>query len=94
MLTQSETPYWQNPPTALAMKMRNAKGIRSYGAAYECWFMGVENSLMEVVSSEAYIYMPNVKNTSHLLTGDTTLAVSGPFNVSGHFTQSFAAFLP
>lgn len=32
VLTQSETPYWQNPPTALALKMHNSNNIRSYGA--------------------------------------------------------------
>ena len=37
VLSQSETPYWQNPPSALAMKIHNSKNIRSYGAAYECW---------------------------------------------------------
>ena len=25
VLTQSETPYWQNPPTALALKMHNSR---------------------------------------------------------------------
>ena len=34
VLTQAESPYWQNPPTALAMKVHNSKNIRSYGAAY------------------------------------------------------------
>jgi hypothetical protein len=29
VLTQSETPYWQNPPKALAMKINNSTNIRS-----------------------------------------------------------------
>ena len=50
VLTQSESPYWQNPPTALALKVHNSKNIRSYGGAYGardnsssiiCSFIGV-----------------------------------------------------
>jgi hypothetical protein len=57
VLTQSETPYWQNPPTAFAMKIHNSKNIRLYGGAYECWFGAIQSSLMEVVSSEAFMYL-------------------------------------
>ena len=56
--------------------------------------VAIERSLVEIIASEAYIYMPNVKNSSYLMTGDTTVNVSGPYNVTGHFTQSYAAFLP
>eukprot|EP01052_Picozoa_sp_SAG31_P067312 SAG31_NODE_26100_length_448_cov_1.028653_1_plen_78_part_01 len=28
------------------------------------------------------------------MTGDTTVNVSGVYNVTGHFTQSYVAFLP
>ena len=96
VMTQSETPYWQDPPSALAMKIHNSKNIRSYGAAYECWFHGVEKALLEVVASPAtYLYCPNQKNASLLLTGDHQVKASDPaYNVSGHFTQSFVAFLP
>ena len=71
VLSQSETPYWQNPPTAVAMKIHDSANIRSYGAAYECWFHGVEASLLEVVgSSSTFLYLPNTKNASHILSGD------------------------
>ena len=36
VLTQSETPYWQDPPTALALMVHNSQRITSYGGAYEC----------------------------------------------------------
>ena len=36
VLTQSETPYWQDPPTALALMVHNSQRIKSYGGAYEC----------------------------------------------------------
>lgn len=95
VLTQSETPYWQDPPTALAMKISNSTKIRSYGAAYECWFHGIEKALLEVDSSEAYLYLPNQRNASLLLTGDHKIKASDPqYNVTGHFTQSFVADIP
>jgi len=95
VLSQSETPYWQDPPTALAMKIHNSKNIRSYGAAYENWFHGVESSLLEVTSSEAYLYLPNTKNATYILTGDKQIKASDPrYNVTGHFTQSFVADVP
>ena len=97
VLSQSETPYWQDPPTALAMKVHNSKNIRSYGAAYECWFFGVENSLLEVVASpQTFLYLPNTKNATHILSGDKEVLASDPeYNVTGHyFTQSFAADVP
>jgi hypothetical protein len=137
LLTQSETPYWQEPPSAFAMKVRlsfacrrsfgtrfyassshearasvfwglnvrwcgmatcvqihNSKAIRSYGAAYECWFHGREKALLEVVASEAFLYLPNQYNATHLLVGDKTIAMEDRYNVSGHFTQSFVADVP
>ena len=95
VLSQSETPYWQDPPTALAMKIHNSTNIRSYGAAYENWFHGVESSLLEVTSSEAYLYLPNTKNATYILTGDNQIKASDPrYNVTGHFTQSFVADVP
>ena len=67
-----------------------------YGAAYECWFHGVETALLEVTSSpQTYLYLPNQKNSSLLLSGDKQIKASDPlYNVSGHFTQSFVADVP
>eukprot|EP01052_Picozoa_sp_SAG31_P000367 SAG31_NODE_11_length_38734_cov_21.263854_17_plen_155_part_00 len=96
VLTQSETPYWQDPPKALALKIHNSQNILSYGGAYECWFHGVEHSLLEVTSSlETFLYLPNVAKSALLLSGDKTIKASDPtYNVSGHFTQSFVADIP
>eukprot|EP01043_Picozoa_sp_COSAG02_P005865 COSAG02_NODE_162_length_32474_cov_13.222511_1_plen_149_part_00 len=96
VLSQSETPYWQNPPTALAMKIHDSKNIRSYGAAYECWFHGIETSLLEVVGSPStFLYLPNTKNASHIVSGDTEVLAADPrYNITGHFTQSFVASIP
>ena len=65
VVTQSESPYWQDPPTALAMKIHNADRIWSYGAAYEVWFHGIQATLQEVTASRGvYLYSPNTYNAS------------------------------
>ena len=60
------------------------------------WFNAAESSLQEVEGgSDVYLYLPNTKNSTYLLTGDTKLNASNPaYNVTGHFTQSFVADLP
>lgn len=65
-------------------------------AANACRFHGIESSLLEVVASpETYLYLPNTRNASHILTGDKEVLASDPkYNVTGHFTQSFVADVP
>jgi hypothetical protein len=51
---------------------------------------------LEVTSSpQTYLYLPNQKNSTLLLSGDKQIKASDPlYNVSGHFTQSFVADVP
>lgn len=50
----------------------------------ECWFNAVESSLLEVVASESYVFLPNVKNTTYILTGDVQIpANDSRYNVTG-----------
>jgi hypothetical protein len=55
VLSQSETPYWQNPPTALAMMIHGSKNVRSYGGAYECWCGVRFASFVAAVLTEIYL---------------------------------------
>lgn len=93
--TQSETPYWQTPPSAVALTITRSTNVWSYGSAFECWFNGIERTLLEVTNStNVYLYLPSTKNASYLLTGDRTVPASGPYAPKDHFTASFVADVP
>jgi len=50
VVTQTESPYWQQPPSAWAMLAANATGLQLYGAGFYNWFNGNQSALFSVTN--------------------------------------------
>ena len=51
-------------------------------------------ALQVINSTEVFLYLPNMKNSSDLLSGDHTIPAAGPYAPNDHFTNSFVADVP
>jgi hypothetical protein len=50
VVTQTESPYWQQPPSAWAMLAANSTGLQLYGAGFYNWFNGNQSALFSVAN--------------------------------------------
>ena len=48
VLTQSETPYWQDPPTAWMFDVKGSSDLAIYGAVGENWYNGVQVHMNQI----------------------------------------------
>jgi glucan 1,3-beta-glucosidase len=71
VVTQTESPYWQIPPTALAMNMQNVAGVQMYGSGSN-WFNGNQSSVFAVSNaSNMNTFAINVHGVNSVVVTDT-----------------------
>jgi len=91
LLTQTETPYWQDPPSSPAMHIKESRDIHLYGSGFYSWFHGTQKSVFEVYNSpDIYLYANNVHGVNELISGDYILEA----NYTSSFTSYFLADVP
>eukprot|EP00043_Microstomoeca_roanoka_P018214 m.193711 g.193711 ORF g.193711 m.193711 type:complete len:682 (-) comp16783_c2_seq13:216-2261(-) len=74
LMTQTETPYWQSPPTAWGLTVTNSNNIWLYGTGYYSWFNGNQTNIAQVVNSQnVSMYAHNVYGAVNALAGDRTI---------------------
>ncbi|EDQ88634.1 uncharacterized protein MONBRDRAFT_32819 [Monosiga brevicollis MX1] len=74
VVTQTETPYWQGPPTSWALTIGNSKNISMYGTGYYSWFYGVQQDIVQVdAASQVDFFAHNVYGVTNMLSGVTTV---------------------
>jgi len=99
VVTQTETPYWQNGPTAWGLSIRDSQRIHSFGSGHYNWLFGETEDheqqvdMDEVVNSQqVYLYSKNVVNTLNHLAGDSP--IHGNFSLHGSFAANIIAWVP
>ena len=94
LMAQTETPYWQNPPTAWAMVIDSCTDTHVYGTGFYNWFFGIQEEVFLVQnSSTAVLFDVNTYNVSQVLSGDITIEASNPA-VDNWFTKYFMVLIP
>lgn len=89
---QTESPYWQSPPTAWGLNAVNAS-LSVYGIGSYNWFNGIQQSLLNVTDSpNFYGYSMNTYGCQTVLVGDVTIANST--STKDWFTIYAMAVLP
>jgi hypothetical protein len=77
ILTQTETPYWQNPPTAWGISITNSRDITIYGTGLYNWFFGNQQSLLQVKNSlNVNMFAVNTYHSVNLLDGDIKIVAA------------------
>lgn len=99
VITQTETPYWQNGPTAWGLSIRDSQRIHSFGSGHWNWLFGededheAQKEMDEVVNSQqVYLYSKNVINTVNHLAGDSP--IQGNYSLHGSFAANIIAWVP
>ncbi|KAJ9467299.1 Glucan 1 [Diplonema papillatum] len=87
---QTETAYWQTPPTGFGMQVVGTTGFTLIGGGFYNWFNGVQNVLFSVASStNVALILPNVNQPNAdrsqgsmtiLKTTASSYPVGPPFN--------------
>jgi glucan 1,3-beta-glucosidase len=95
MMSQTETPYWQSPPSAWGASFTGCTDMLSYGSGYYNWFHGTQASVLDVsMTSHSAWYAHNVIGSENLLSGDVTISNStSPAGDSSTTAWLTAAFL-
>eukprot|EP01064_Diplonema_japonicum_P036859 TRINITY_DN8453_c0_g2_i2.p1 TRINITY_DN8453_c0_g2~~TRINITY_DN8453_c0_g2_i2.p1 ORF type:complete len:665 (+),score=169.02 TRINITY_DN8453_c0_g2_i2:393-2387(+) len=100
-IPQTETPYWQVPPTAYGITVENSNGFVLFGGGFYNWFQGVQEVIFSVISTtNATLYLPNVNSpkpndpvqpqgVGFILHGQQSVVAGTPYNESG-FCSHFA----
>lgn len=87
VLTQTETPYWQSPPSAWSMTIENSSNVLVYGSGYYNWFNGNQSVVFRVENSSAVAaFATNVHGIDTLLLGNQGSSI--PAN----YADTFCAF--
>ncbi len=73
-VAQTESPYWQAPPTAWAMVIEDSTDIHVYGTGFYNWFNGIQEALFTVSNSEVNLFDVNVHGCNTVLVGDYPIA--------------------
>lgn len=99
-VTQTESPYWQSPPTASGMTIEHSSDVIGYGNGYYNWFLGVQSSIFNITnSSSVHLFAPNVNvpnaarptmGVKDIVSGDHPVSAGAPYNQEG-FCAHFAA---
>ena len=97
---QSETAYWQSPPTGEGVHITGSSQVTLYGCGLYNWFHGVQAATLNVEASrDVTVFLPNVntpnvqrtQGVEHVIVTDKIAVDSSPpFNMSG-FCSHFVA---
>lgn len=91
---QTESPYWQAPPTAWGISITNSKSVVMAGGGFYNWFNGVQKELVNVQScDDTHLFVNNVVGCLDILDGDHTISnkTSAP---GGTFSAYFMGDTP
>lgn len=93
VITQTESPYWQVPPTAWAMWLQDVTDSTLYGSGWYNWFNGNQTALFSVTNvSNTNAYCINVHGTENVMVGDMgTIPAYSPVEEEW-FCDGFAAY--
>jgi glucan 1,3-beta-glucosidase len=91
IMTQTETAYWQNPPSGWAMTITSSSDLHLYGTGFYNWFNGNQTALFNVQSSTAVqMYDVNVYGTLSVLVGSQVI-LANDTTVKNWFCDYFVA---
>ena len=93
LITQTETPYFQVPPSAWAMTIENSANIQLYGSGYYNWFNGNQTQVFSVnTTTNMNAFGINVHGVETVLVGDQgTIPAYTPVE-EDWFCDGFAAY--
>ena len=101
-VTQTESPYWQSPPTAAGMSISNSQDVIGFGNGYYNWFMGTQSDIFPITNStDIHLFVPNVNvpqvdkkdlGVKRVISGDHPVSAGDPYDESG-FCAHFAVGL-
>ena len=78
IITQTESPYWQNPVTCWAMNLESVSGLQMYGSGWYNWFQGNQTALFRAVNTTGNCFCLNVHGTNMFVVGDVNIKAYTP----------------